>query len=323
LRGSIFRPFSIDVYPNNQLLNAEDLVVLDEIPFSKDMRFFGAQELLEYERLWRKSEEDIDNYIKCMPRNFELFLLYKRCEKMNGSIAKMNRVFSVLQQKKTMEEYQETLRESQFMVLSKFFATTVRQMPFDEQRPLDSIKKCLCFLSEISFVSAATQLPFLVQVLNRVSLDMSVWVPRELRMCFVGLLQSRFPEGRVRENRMIRTPLHASALLLISDYRKMLFGDRLLRIIDFLKVVQGLECYFVGCGQRKEIELLTFLMVESQNELLLETLIFLYEVMFARDCAAVFEVKVKEHWAGLTQAFWSLIADDSALVAECLSIRFP
>jgi hypothetical protein len=48
LRGSIFRPFFIDVYPNNQLLNAENLVILDEISISKNMRFFGAQELLEY-----------------------------------------------------------------------------------------------------------------------------------------------------------------------------------------------------------------------------------------------------------------------------------
>jgi hypothetical protein len=62
---------------------------------------------------------------------------------MNESTAKMNRVFLVLQQKKTMEEYQETLKELQFMVLSKIFATTVRQMPFGEQSPLDSIREII------------------------------------------------------------------------------------------------------------------------------------------------------------------------------------
>jgi hypothetical protein len=127
LRRSMLRPLTMQSYNNRRHFGrSDDCQIIPIAQFTFDHKFFADSERSEYETRWNRCHGNWQPLIALFPRNFWLFVLYKRAQEMTENALRMDSVFGLMSQKIVMGDYQKSLERYQYLVLSNFFAKSVK-----------------------------------------------------------------------------------------------------------------------------------------------------------------------------------------------------
>jgi hypothetical protein len=316
LEKSVFRPMSMQHYNSRVVNTNDDCKIIEPIDFEFDRTFFTQDELSLYESEWKRGST--------FPPagKSELFLLWKQATEMNAQIEKLNRVFRLIHQRSIAENYQNSLKRHQFMAISKFFVKTVKAFKTSVQKPVACVEEGLAWLVNVKTLNSAFTLPFLVQLLNRISTNLGKWVSPDMEKRFEKILNQRFGSPKFPRGKIMSVPLCETAVTDLTYSKTLPFGGRLLRLLPFLDKFDLIEGKFAGSNLGQRLELVGQLLVASRNSLHLETLLFLDKVIFVTDFSKLLRITFQRRWCVLTQGLWVFVADDPVLSHQCNEIVF-
>lgn len=326
LCATIFRPFSVQYYYNrNYFKYKEECPIIDCEHFDIKKCFFTDAEWELYETEWKLSQGS--PVLHKWPKNFELFVLYKRAEKMNEKVNHMNQVFGMIQQKNLMLDYQKALKRTQNMILSKFYMHGLKTFVPDNKRPMGSIRVGCAFLVRIENVKYQDRLilPFLVQLLNKLDLG-----------CLPGHLRGMYKTARLNmakriqdaDNRWITSCEKPIVKLpMWAGDPPLKIGDRFNHLLAFIKDVETfVRALCEGSPDiidDRIIQFYGFLFVTSGNDKILETLVFINYVFINTEFRTLLTGKFMCKWTRMMQALWYLAAANQELAVKCRDLAFP
>jgi hypothetical protein len=323
LQKSIASPMWARYFPNRRYLGeSPSCQVITPRPFVFNRKFFSGEELRRYERLYA-----MEIPVGGMPQNYELFVLYKRAEEMNAEVAHANHYFDLGCQRRLTLDYQAQVNDWEFMLNSRFFARVVSKLEWIPDRPMESLLVGKRYFSQIQGpIREAFFLPLFVELLNRVPCNFARWISAEQLREFEGVLRRATADLAPGDRRFLFTPCVIQALEFLMAPSPALLGHRFLRLAEFLKRVDTFDLggRYSGPGVRpNRVECVAFLMAQSQNPALMETVSFLHQVVFAPDVGTFFlPSRFAEKWCVLQQALLCLINTNVVLIQRLSELKF-
>jgi hypothetical protein len=203
------------------------------------------------------------------------------------------------------------------MSISKFFVKTVRGLRFENQKPLTSVLDGLGLLWKATRFRRPFFTPFLVQLLNR----LPPAKPGPVQKSFEEVLSKRVNPSEDLAV-ILSSRLYCEALRCIVYHTPQPLGHRFFLLLDFMEIVDLIQNQFFPGSFRKRIAIIALAFSSSRNAFLLETVLFMDRVFFHSKYSNLIESSLKERWCLLTQALWSLIAEDQKLAEQCIAMEF-
>jgi hypothetical protein len=190
-------------------------------------------------------------------------------------------------------------------------------------KPLAFVIEGVSWLTRLKGLKEAFIIPFLSQLLARISQSFSQWISDDMQRRFLAILNNRYWNSILGYGKVFGSPVCENAMAHIVYRRPLSFGGRFLQLLAFIDKLDVIEPLFSQspiAGER--IEMVAHFIVVSKNPLLLETLMFLDKVMFGTDFSKLFDSPFQRRWCVLTQALWFLVADDAVLSQQCRDVEF-
>jgi hypothetical protein len=215
-----------------------------------------------------------------------------------------------------MQEYQASLRRYETMVLARFFAKMLRN-----GKAGASVADGLVYFAALKCDPEVFFYPFLVELLNRVPAPFGRFVSSEMRARFAKLLKQKASDPEMAWPR--QTKLFKATVRLLQFDESAMLGQRFLLLWEVLQRVNTLVEIFFPEQRQKTTAVTAGLIVASENEALIETLLFLDQVFFATpSISCLLEASLREKWCTLTQGLWLIVADDPRLTGQCTDVLF-
>jgi hypothetical protein len=323
LPRNILRALTMQSYDNRRHFgHSEECPIIPIAPFTFEHKFFADSECAEYESQWNRCHGNWQCLLAIFPRNFRLFVLYKEAQEMTEKVLRMNSVFGLISQRIVMSDYQKSLERYQYLVLSSFFAKSVKSFRIDSRKPAHSVIDGLTFLWKVTHFAPQFVKPFLVQLLNRLQSVFGHAKLAGIKKAFEKILTKRAASPPAEFTVVMASRIYKESLRCLV-YRKLPpLGHRFMLLLDFLDKADLVQKTFFPQNHRKLIHIIALCFAASKNSSLLETLLFIDRIFFHTHFSDVFDAGLKEKWCFLTQGLWYLVADDPELAGECRDLPF-
>lgn len=240
--------------------------------------------------------------------------------KTNENVDIFNSLLSMDNQINLVQQHYIALQPIYFIELSRFFKGYFK----DIENIVDSSiiqYKLIRLIKGIGYQESVV-FPYITQLLNKVTPDFGKGVSK-LRAKYGEMIRKLNQEHWLLDEIPINTEsIFKTLLTMLINLKDLNIGDRLSQILEFFIMVSQIVLKCID-NNRNLMKFFAYLLVRSQEEYLMETLLYLDEVVF-RDILLqqVTGYNIKKLWPALMQSFWFVTTNDQDLVIQCHSIRF-
>ncbi|KAH0786734.1 hypothetical protein GPJ56_009366 [Histomonas meleagridis] len=321
-KKTIFSPFQIEFFANRSYLaKSPDNNTIPKISVDFVLSLFKEDQIKALESEWQASSYHFP-YSNYKSKESELYSLYKSCVEMNQKIDDLNQAIGLTCQLKLMKSYKSSLERHNFLIISYFlkkFETSQNNIIKGAKYVRDELRNLLTIKGNNSYL----MIPYMIHVLNQFNCNLSIWIKPEITDRYYELIENKMSTKYVESLSFVMNANYVPLLSNLVFDADLRLGDRMTLLLEYLRMSKlFLENVNWEKTASNRFEFHSFLLVASQNGLLLETILMLENLVFQNLLFTKnFDCQIREMWCVLVQSLWHTIEDDAELMKMCGSIR--
>lgn len=315
IKKMLFLPFQVQLFSNKQHFRRKKndffITPYQLFPLNK---YFTEEQISTLDFQWQQ-ENIFKKHFPEKSKEYELYFLYKTIEEMNQKIDQMNHAIILFGQYQLMEKRYNILEIYHNLVLTRFCEKT---KPFQifKMEPQEYCIKCLKIIKNLNYKSIKLKFPFLVNMLNQISIDSII--DNRITSKFQEILDNLSNINNVFINSYENIKQRPFLILSLTFEYEVKLGDRFQILMDYIDSIQKVASHYKIddiCGFHKS------LIASSQNQYILETVLLIEKFIFQnKDFTNEIDIELRKRWFTFFQSILIILTEDSDFVSKCSSI---